>query len=348
MQSVLVSVIVPIYNVEKYLERCLESIRNQKYSNIEVIMVNDGSTDSSRVIAEKFSKIDKRFVLVNKKNGGLSSSRNEGLQHICGEFVSFIDSDDFISELYIQNLLDEFDDETDIVIGDYAIFNEKNNKFYSHSNSLKNGIYISKRDKERLVGNLLCGKYAIMPVWKNMYRTSFLQKNNLKFVSERLVYAEDKLFNLEAYTLARKIKIRSEVVFYHLVNPCSLSQSYRKDRFAMNKELHFRIMYLINKYYDNKFLLWYDNLFTEQIGATMFGVCKCRIMEALHNIKTILNDKVVIETYKSKKKATGMFRYRILYVVGNLKSPLLVVALAKLMQFCNPLYRFFQMKEEIK
>lgn len=91
-----ISIIVPIYNVEKYLERCILSIIKQTYQNIEIILVNDGSTDSSIEICKKYSKIDSRILLIDKENGGLSDARNVGLQVAKGDYVLFVDSDDYM------------------------------------------------------------------------------------------------------------------------------------------------------------------------------------------------------------------------------------------------------------
>ena len=95
-----VSVIVPVYNVEKYLERCIDSIRQQDYAEMEIILVDDGSTDNSPAICDKYASIDKRIVVIHKENGGLSSARNKGLEIATSIFVTFIDSDDWITVSY--------------------------------------------------------------------------------------------------------------------------------------------------------------------------------------------------------------------------------------------------------
>ena len=107
-ESPLVSVIVPVYNVEKYIRDCLESIKGQTYKNIEVLMVNDGSKDNSQSICEEFEKQDERFKLYNKKNGGLSDARNYGLDRMNGEYVCFVDGDDVIGSLFIQKMVRPF------------------------------------------------------------------------------------------------------------------------------------------------------------------------------------------------------------------------------------------------
>ena len=347
MNNILVSIIVPIYNVEKYLERCLLSIKEQTYTNIEVIMVNDGSKDTSRVIAEKYQRMDSRFMLVDKENGGLSSGRNYGMQYINGEYVSFVDSDDFLENDYVETLLRNFNNEIDIVIGDYVIYNASNSRSYLHGPQYDIGDYATPAEKKKLMNALFSGQ-PVMSVWKNMYRVSFLKKNKLEFVSERLVYAEDKLFHVEAYTLARKVKIIPDIVFYHLVVPGSLSQGYRKNHFEMSKELYSRIKALLDNNYDEKVIDDYCSKIPNIIGASMLNMCKCGFCEAKENMRNILEDSFVKESYKVKYHKTDYFRYWILYKIGNLGSTTLVVISAKLMLLSNPVYRFLQRKEEYK
>ena len=100
----LISVIVPIYNVEKYLRTCLNSLLEQTYENFEVLMINDGSTDSSATICQEYAERDSRFVYFEKENGGLASARNFGIDHSKGMYISFIDSDDWVVETYLLDL----------------------------------------------------------------------------------------------------------------------------------------------------------------------------------------------------------------------------------------------------
>ena len=101
----LISVIVPIYNVEEYLNECVDSILNQTYKNLEIILVDDGSTDKSGIICDDYAKIDSRIKVIHKKNGGLSDARNVGIDRALGEFIIFIDSDDYIDHSMCEILL---------------------------------------------------------------------------------------------------------------------------------------------------------------------------------------------------------------------------------------------------
>lgn len=342
----LVSIVVPVYNVEKYLDKCLKSISCQTYKKIEVIIVNDGSKDDSRAIAKKWCNLDNRFVLVEKENGGLSSARNHGLDHVHGEFVVFIDSDDFIDYNYIKNLYLCFDDNTDIVIGEYAIYEEKTNKYFYHSNMLDDRIFIDMEDKRKLISYLMYGPYTVMPIWKNMYRMSFLTLNNLRFTSERLIYAEDFLFHIEAYFLAKKIKFTSQIVYFHLVNEGSLSQGYRDNMFEMKVELYKRIMNLLQNFNEKELIHLYSNKIPDTIGSCIFNLSKCKFSQAKKNIDKVLKNDFVKNAYNRKFNGVGLVRYRVLFYIGKYGKSTLCVLLAKFMLLLTPLYRYMQRRIE--
>ena len=121
----MISVIVPVYNVEKYLQECLDSIQNQTYSDIEVILVNDGSTDKSKEICGKYCKEDNRFQLLNQENQGLSAARNSGVAASTGEFIAFVDSDDIILPNYLETLMHYMREDVDIVESQFTISKEE-------------------------------------------------------------------------------------------------------------------------------------------------------------------------------------------------------------------------------
>ena len=117
----MISVIVPVYNVERYLEECLNSIQQQSYTDIEVILVNDGSTDHSKTICERYCEEDSRFYLLNQTNQGQSSARNVGVAASKGEFIAFVDSDDIIQKNYLEKLMQYMTEEVDIVESNFTV-----------------------------------------------------------------------------------------------------------------------------------------------------------------------------------------------------------------------------------
>ena len=200
-----ISVIVPVYNVESYLEECLESIIIQTYSNLEIILVNDGSTDNSGKICDLYNKKDNRIKVIHKENGGLSSARNEGLKIATGKYISFIDSDDFLlhKNVYSEmiNIIER--ENSDLVHGDAL-------KYYSDLkkesfNNLKNrGNFIGTLDSEEFFLMSL-NKIIYAPVCFNLYRKELLDKNKLYF--KEGIYHEDEEFTPRVLLAAKKVSI---------------------------------------------------------------------------------------------------------------------------------------------
>ena len=131
VESVKISVIIPVYNVEKYLKRCLDSIINQTYKNLEIILIDDGSTDKSGKICDEYAQKDKRIIVIHKENGGVSSARNKGLDICIGDYISFIDSDDWIEEDFFEYVVNNAKD-NDLLIFDYYITNGKSTKWIKY------------------------------------------------------------------------------------------------------------------------------------------------------------------------------------------------------------------------
>ena len=126
-----ISVIIPVYNVEKYLKRCLDSVINQTYRNLEIILVDDGSKDKSGKICDEYAQKDKRIIVIHKENGGVSSARNKGLDICIGDYISFIDSDDWIEEDFFEYVVNNAKD-NDLLIFDYYITNGKSTKWIKY------------------------------------------------------------------------------------------------------------------------------------------------------------------------------------------------------------------------
>ncbi len=172
----LVSIIVPIYEVEAYLESCLHSIKNQTYSNIEVFCVNDGSKDQSRDIALRFTQEDSRFILLDKENGGLSDARNYALSYVKGKYIFFVDSDDSLEKNAIEIMMEtatKYD--ADLIIGDYNQYWQTTNvKEKITSAHLENQMYTLKSNPELLSTIQNCA-------WNKLYRTSLFTEYSIEY-----------------------------------------------------------------------------------------------------------------------------------------------------------------------
>jgi len=192
------SLIIPVYNVEEYLEKCLESIINQSYKDFEAIVVNDGTKDSSQDIIDKYVKKDKRIKSYIKENGGLSDARNYGIRYVTGDYIVFIDSDDYINSDLLLKLNEEIQASgSDIIRFEYQIV--KNNVI----NEIKHNCF-SNLSKEEAIPLLLKDDVLEM-AWSYCYKSEFWKKNN--FVFEKGKLHED--YGLIPYTLTMADKISS-------------------------------------------------------------------------------------------------------------------------------------------
>lgn len=184
------SVIVPVYNVEKYLKKCLDSILMQTYKDYELILVNDGSTDNSSKICDEYANLNKNIKVIHKKNGGLSEARNIGLKTASKEYVFFIDSDDFLDDCKAFEKIIRRTDETKVDVLNFGF-----KKYYEESNKMvsyfKKEDYIFKKnyDIKQTFSYIIKNNLYIASAWNKVIRTQILQKNNLKFIEG--IYSED-------------------------------------------------------------------------------------------------------------------------------------------------------------
>jgi len=224
----LISIIIPVYNSAKYLEKCLESIEQQEYSNFECILVNDGSTDSSPKLCEKYSLLDPRFKIYHKKNGGVSSARNFGIDKAKGQYICFIDSDDWVEKDYLKRMIYEIEN-YDIVI--CSILEYKNDKIYK-SFKLPNLLL----DRKDLFNNFNIYRNSYLshvifhsPVNK-LYLKSIIDnnQNKIKF-DESISNGEDYIFNLTYFNACNNIKLISNFLYNYRINEKSLSRAVNEN-----------------------------------------------------------------------------------------------------------------------
>lgn len=213
----LISVIVPVYNIAPYLDKCVESLLAQTFENIEIILVDDGSTDGSSKLCDKYKKLDKRVKVIHKENGGVSSARNEGLEHASGNLIGFCDGDDYVEPNMYKTLYDNMT-ETDADISHCAfqyVKKDKTIKFYGTGKK-------ESMNRTKGVCELIYGNYIEPSVCSKLYKNSVIE--DLRFDAD-LKFNEDVLFNVEAFMNAEKT-IYEDVVLYNYVS--------REDSAAVN------------------------------------------------------------------------------------------------------------------
>lgn len=227
-----ISVIVPVYNVEKYLDECLSSIVNQTYKNLEIICINDGSTDNSLKILERYQDKDKRITIINQENHGVSYARNVGINLAKGSYISFVDPDDIIALNTYETAINKMEHDVDILIWGY--------------NSLPNSAWWAWAG---ISPNLVCntqtakaffeGKNVSVVVWNKLYKISMLKENALKF-DENLSVSEDVEFNMLGFPMAKKIQFISDKLYnYRIKREGSLTDTHKQNNLAKNHRIMF-------------------------------------------------------------------------------------------------------------
>ncbi|MBQ6840347.1 MAG: glycosyltransferase family 2 protein [Oscillospiraceae bacterium] len=287
-----VSVIIPVYNVEKCLSTCLTSCINQTLYDVEFICVNDGSTDNSLAILEKFAQVDNRIKIVNKPNGGLSSARNAGIREANGEIIMFLDSDDYLAlnaceRVWIENL----EAPTDVVIFGTHIFPEKPRASDWHYWIL--GVRTHRRWE--FTPDVLFNETGAKPfVWRQAYNRKFFTEYGLSF-DETVKYGEDMVFQLQALPHGKNFAfISDELYYYRWCREGSLMASVRDD---MDEKLrkHLGFVETICKYWkEQDWLEKYGKEYTKWLLE--FLVCDIRspevqcAQEHLQNLNQLLQE----------------------------------------------------------
>ena len=208
----LISVVVPVYKVEKYLKRCIESIIKQTYKNIEIILVDDGSPDNCGKICDEYASKDKRIKVIHKKNGGLSSARNEGLKIANGEYISFIDSDDYISNVFIEKLYSICKEQKcEIALCEYERVYDKIEHNCIEENKNENSIIEIYNNKE-ILKKIYSKDYLITIVaWNKLYNKKLFK--NIVFPEGRL--HEDEATTYKILYNTKKVAILREKLYYY-------------------------------------------------------------------------------------------------------------------------------------
>ena len=217
-----ISIVVPIYNVEKYLNKCIESIVNQTYSNLEILLIDDGSTDGSKEICDLWEKKDERIKVIHKENGGLSDARNKGIQLCRGKYISFIDSDDFISEYYIEYLF-ELLIKNGADIACCGLRTVLENMVFAKTKYRKKGL-----DKRSIIFNKKEGLEEML--YSKYYNTSANLKLYKIELFKEILFPKGKIFE-DMFTIykvlvkANKIVYGFEKLYYYLIRETSITGS---------------------------------------------------------------------------------------------------------------------------
>lgn len=246
MGNVSVSIIVAVYNVEKYINKCIKSLIDQTYENIEIILVDDGSSDASPMLCDNWALRDTRIRVIHKKNGGLSDARNAGLNVANGDYVCFVDGDDSVEKkLVSQAYASAKQNDVDIVI--YSNYDVTSNGLKTSHNLIysqdvyrgeKNILQLFKESIGTTPSNLRDYDIGFAP-WGKLYKRSLLINNGIKFQSERKLIYEDLMFLLDLIPYIKSASIINEPLYNYYQHSSSLTRSVNSMRFYRIKKQYY-------------------------------------------------------------------------------------------------------------
>ncbi len=277
--SVKLSVVIPIYNTEKYLRECIDSIINQTYVDMEIILVDNKSTDNSERICDEYREKDSRIRVIHREeHGWVGDSRNDGIEAASGEWITFVDSDDWLELNCYEKVFAELHNrDVDIFceggyISDYPVkrtemINEVNNFDYSNKEEMK---ILSRRI---LAPKIKKGHYiSFVPVWDKFYRTKFLKENDIRFAND-ILFADDVYFNFIAFGKAHRIAGGEYIGYHYRHVTVSVTHGFRPD--CPDKIYHFLKRFhndFCNKELDNAIE---DAFYSRAMGSFCFMMSRC-------------------------------------------------------------------------
>lgn len=338
MGNDLVSIIIPVYNVEKYIERCICSVINQTYKDLQIIIINDGSTDNSDEVCMRYSMQDNRIKYIKKTNEGLGLTRNYGLNIATGKYVSFVDSDDYLDNNFVKNCIDYMKKyDSDTIITGYSKVSDGGKIF--ETEVFDEIEYCGEQVRNillpRMLGSSVREKDSIRPmVWANLYSMKIINEHQLRFCNERELMSEDVYFDIEYYCYADSVRIIPCVGYYYRYNRNSITSSYRLDLLEKIK-----IMY---KYESNRIKVLYDRediqnrirrqnfvylrqCISQEIKAPNYNAKNC-----IKRIKSIITDSFVVELLEKYPVYQVSIKPRIFLLLCKSNQAFILYILAKL------------------
>lgn len=343
MHEPLVSIVVPVYNVSKYLGKNFETLKNQTYRNIEIIFVDDGSTDNSGKLCELYKSTDNRVKVIHKSNEGLGLARNTGISNSSGKYIMFIDSDDFVHEEMVERLLRNLiDTESDTSFCGYF-------EYYDEYNIIAKPAFFNKKifKNEEIYENVLLNMISSKPyekkdsllsmsVWHAIYSLDIIRENNILFPSEREYISEDIIFDIAYLKKSKKVCYISDSLYYYRCNNSqSLTHKYSVDEFDKHKKVVEKIKKELSYFLEKEDYL-------NRTDRYLLGRLRTCIQKALSfkktnskfklykHIKILVNDPEVIKVINRYPYSYNPFGQKIFNYFVKIKFYIGLVLLVKL------------------
>ena len=288
MNKELVSIIIPVFNCEEYINKCINSLISQTYRNIEIVLIDDGSTDRSGILCDNLTKMDERIIVFHKKNEGVSSARNKGLELIKGKYVLFVDADDYVEDNYVETLIKNLSSNEMVVCGYYE-------EYVNDSvimNTFKSNKVITNNQAQQLVySDRGFGGY----LWNKVFLKEIIVKEKLRF-NEKIYMCEDQLFVINYLLFVTKILVLNSVLYHYRMRKSSMVWQTNDNK----KRTFYEAQLIINNIYKkNKIINHYF----------YYNLCSYTFINADWKKNTDLNIKygvTIKEIYNNLMKANEL------------------------------------------
>lgn len=240
----LISVVVPVYNVQMYLDRCVHSLVGQTYENIEILLIDDGSTDNSPCMCDRWAQQDGRIRVVHKQNAGLGMARNSGLEIAVGQYAMFVDSDDYIVPFAVEHAYEQMrKTQAQVVCYGFAEVDSAGNEIVCIAPSPVQTVFDGNEVQQHLLPALIFPDvvedggdwHLALSACFMLFSMELIRRANWRFVSEREIISEDTYSLLKLYKHVQKAVVLPESLYYYCENQASLSHAYRSDRYEKNR-----------------------------------------------------------------------------------------------------------------
>lgn len=313
------SIIVPVYNAEKYLSECLRSLMQQSIEDIEIILVDDLSTDRSRDIIKEFTEKDDRIkAIYNTTNRGVSKTRNCGLENAKGEFIGFVDSDDYVDhKMYEKMYSIAIRSSAEIVTCGYQSVDDNKKITKTVAPPLQSNKIITHQDMKSVIHKAHINKFLWF-TWRNIYKRELLLDNNIVY-DEEIDYGEDNIFNLNAFYNAKNIVAIDEPLYYYRINPTGLSKSSVKP--YLNKS--------VQKEYERKYQFYNEYNLWEECKEDLSNYVSTHLLPRMlinakrsgENVRSILEKEMVKTSLENTSfKVDSSLNTKLMVILAKLKQ----------------------------
>lgn len=303
INSKLVSIIIPVYNSEKYIKKCIESLINQSYIHIEIILVDDGLNDESGIICDYYAKKDRRIIVIHKENEGAYIARNIGISMAKGEYISFVNSDDWVEKDYIGFLVDNIlNFNSDLIVCNYKdVYISKNNIYYGEKRKINSEVL--KIDKVMNQDFFING--LVHPCWGKLYKSNIIKNNNILF--ENLKLSEDTVFNLNYLTFCKNINILENELYFYAHYDCHSSvTSIEYDSIFENYLIvHEYFFQYIKRYKENKYIDIVNKTMYPQYYSAFIKILMCKNFnrkEKVNILNKALSNNKIVDSFNIKQE----------------------------------------------